>query len=93
MLQPSEVVGLVIAVILLPIIITSSRTIWGPLRKLMLAAMGSIIAGNAFTIIEGFVLFDLFNILEHAAYAVAGVFVVAALLSLRRAPVLLGGAK
>lgn len=59
----------------------------------MLATMGSIIAGNTFTVIEGFVLPDLFNVLEHASFAIAGVFVFAALLSLRRVPVLYGGVK
>jgi hypothetical protein len=84
MLQPSEVVGLAIALMLLPIIFTSSRSVWGPLRTLILASMMSVVAGNVFTIVEGFTLYDLFNTLEHAAYALAGVLAVAALLTLRR---------
>jgi hypothetical protein len=94
MLQPSEVVGLAVALLLLPIIFTSSRTAWAPLRTLILASMLSIVAGNVFTIVEGFIWFDVFNVLEHASYAVAGIFALAALLTLRRLdPAPQGGAK
>lgn len=86
MLQPSEVVCLFIALVLLPIVVTSSRSVWNPLRTYILAALFAIVAGNTFTIIEGFILFDLFNTLEHAAFAVAGVITLGAFLSLRRIP-------
>ncbi len=83
MLQPSEVVSLVIALFLLPIIVTSSRSIRHPQRVLILVAVGAMLAGYTFTIIEGFVLFDLFNTLEHAAYATAGVLTLVVMLRYR----------
>jgi len=94
MLQPSEVVDLVIAIVLLPIIFTSSRAMRGPIRVLILAAFGSVVVGYVFTILEGYFLENLFNTLEHAAYASAGVLTLLALLGYYRwAVVQRGGAQ
>lgn len=40
---------------------------------MLLLAYGSIVAAYVFTIVEGFWLPDVMNVLEHAAYACAGV--------------------
>lgn len=94
MLQPSEVVDLVIAMVLLPLIISSSRSVRQPIRQLILAAFGSILLGYVVTILEGFFWFDALNTFEHAAYAAAGVFTLLAVLSfLRRVAVPRGDAQ
>ncbi len=80
MLQASEVVDLVIAVVLLPIIITSSRNPTLSRRGLLLFSYSCIVAGYVFTIAEGFFWFDVMNVLEHASYSAAGVTAVFALL-------------
>jgi len=84
MLQPSEVIDLVIALVLLPIIVSSSAAVSGPRRRLILGAFGTIAAGYVFTIIEGFALPDLFNTLEHASHAVAGVLTLVVLVNYGR---------
>lgn len=84
MLQASEVIDLVIAVVLLPIILSSSRTPSPRRRSLLFVAYGSIVAGYVFTIAEGFFWYDLMNLMEHASYAVAGVLAVIALADYRR---------
>ena len=94
MLQPSEVVDLVIAMVLLPLIISSSRSVREPIRRLILVAFGSILFGYTVTILEGFFWERVLNTLEHAAYAAAGVFTLLAILSyLRRVVVPRGDAR
>ncbi|TDB37959.1 MAG: hypothetical protein D9V44_07885 [Actinobacteria bacterium] len=86
MLQASEVIDLVIAVVLLPIIVSSRGALSARRRSLLFVAYASIIAAYTFTIAEGFFWFDALNLLEHAAYAVAGVLLVIALVDYRRHP-------
>lgn len=65
-----------------------------PIRRLILAAFGSILFGYIVTILEGFFWARVLNTLEHAAYAAAGVFTLLAILSyLRRVVVPRGDAK
>lgn len=79
MLSASEVVDLVIALVLLPIILTSSRTPSHRRRVLLFAAYIAIVCGYVFTIAEGFFWYDTMNLLEHASYAVSGILAVIAL--------------
>ncbi len=84
MLQASEVIDLVIAIVLLPILVSSSRTPSIRRRGLLFVAYASIVAAYVFTIAEGFFWYDVMNLLEHLSYAVAGVLALTALVDYRR---------
>jgi len=83
-LQSSEVVDLVIALVLLPIIASSGRAPIRLHKRLLFASYLAVVCAYIFTIAEGFFWPVVFNILEHASYAGAGILAVAALLSYRR---------
>jgi len=83
-IEASEVVDLVMAVVLIPIIITSLRTMPPARRRYSTAGFAAIVVGYVLTILEGVVLPEALNVLEHSAYAVAGIMAVLALLQFRR---------
>lgn len=84
MIEASEVVDLVMAIVLIPIIATSLRSMPRARRRYSFGGFLAIIAGYVLTILEGFWAPALLNVLEHSAYAVAGVMAVLALLQFRR---------
>ncbi|MHB1342113.1 MAG: hypothetical protein ACYC77_03740 [Coriobacteriia bacterium] len=84
MIEASEVIDLVMALVLTPIIVTSLRTMPSARRRYATAGFVAIVVGYVFTILEEFVLPEALNVIEHSAYAVAGVLAVLALLQSRR---------
>jgi len=80
--------------VLLPLIVSSSRAVRPLIRRLILAAFASILFAYIVTILEGFFWERVMNTLEHAAYAAAGVLTFLAILSyLRRVVVPRGDAQ
>lgn len=74
MIAPSEVVSLLVTLMGLPIVVSALRRIGMTLgRWLFIAAYCCVVAGQIFTIVEGFVLPDLFNMMEHFSYSAAGI--------------------
>jgi hypothetical protein len=85
MLQPSEAFQLLLAVFFAPFIYGSLKDTWAPFRLWILVALGALFLSYTFTIVEGFIAPDLFNVLEHAMLAVCGVsFAMAAAVGARR---------
>ena len=85
MYQESEIVSLLLALFLTPVMARSARAVQMPGKAWFVAGYLSVVAGYVFTIVEGYWLYDLFNILEHLAYAVGGVwFAMGGLTLLRR---------
>lgn len=86
MAQPNEVVDLVVALFLTPIILSGVRGFISPARRLIMAFVLCLVVALSATIAEGYWLYDLFNTLEHAMYAVAGVLAAAAMVMAWRSP-------
>lgn len=84
MVQASEVVDLVIAVVLFPIIATAIASFSARSRAFLLVIYAAMVCGYVFTIAEGFFLADVMNLLEHASYAVAGVLALVAVVDYER---------
>jgi hypothetical protein len=84
--QPSEVVDLVVALFLAPIIISGLRGLSSPARGLIVAFVCCLLVALTATIAEGFVLYDVFNTLEHAMYAAAGLIAAAIMIVAWRSP-------
>jgi len=83
--QPSEIADLVLALALGPVLVIAVRQVVPRIPKSGALALIAMFGGYVFTIAEGFVLPDLFNAVEHACYAIAGVLFVVMLLQYRRA--------
>ncbi len=84
MIEGPEIVTLVFNLIILAIF-------WSVYRKLNLEipfflnlALAFILLSNFFTVIEGFILFDLFNILEHLFYLFALIAILMAVVKFKR---------
>jgi hypothetical protein len=82
--QPSEVADLVLMIGLGPVIVITLRRVFKVVPISCYVALGAMLGAYFFTVAEGFVLQDLFNLLEHACYAVAGVAFVAVVIQFRR---------
>ncbi len=72
MFEESEIVDLLMALLLTPIIWLSFRTLKLPGKTWFLFGYFVIMVAYACTVAEGYVLPDLFNALEHIGYALAG---------------------
>lgn len=83
MVQPNEVVNLVLAVSLTPMFLFALDRSELPARRWIHAAYGSMVAAFVFTIAEGFFAPEALNFLEHLALAVAGLLFVRYMLILR----------
>jgi hypothetical protein len=84
--QPNEVVDLAVALFVTPIILSGIRGFVSPARGLIVAFVGCLLVALSATIAEGFVLYDVFNTLEHAMYAVAGLIAAAVMIVAWRSP-------
>lgn len=85
MYQESEIVDLLMVVFLTPIMAASVRAIHLAGKRWFVAAYLTIVAGYVFTVAEGYILADVFNVLEHACYAGAGMLFAVGLTILARA--------
>jgi len=70
--QPSEIADLILLIALGPVIVVALRRISLDVPWAGFVAFGAMLWSYVFTIAEGFVLPDLFNLFEHLGYAVAG---------------------
>lgn len=73
MTQQSEIIALVLAVALTPVVIWTYRGISLPSKPLLAWGLGAILGAYAATVAESFIAPDALNLLEHLLYAVAGV--------------------
>ena len=85
MYQESEIVDLLMVLFLTPIMVVSVRAITMPGKRWFVAAYIAITIGYVFTVVEGYVLPDLFNLLEHITHAIAGLCYMVAAVALLRA--------
>jgi len=73
-IAPSEAVSLLVTLMGLPLVVSALRRIGMTLgRWMFIVAYCCVLAGQIFTILEGFALPDLFNIMEHFSYSAAGI--------------------
>ena len=71
MVHENEIIMLTLGVgVLLFILANRSRLRHVPHRGVLLAAFGLMLAGWLLTVLEGFVLEDLLNVLEHVCYGI-----------------------
>jgi hypothetical protein len=83
--QESESVDLLLVAFLSPIMAASVRAIRLPGKRWFIGAYLALVTGYVFTVAEGFVWPDAFNVLEHASYALSGVLFAVAGFRLRAA--------
>jgi len=80
--QPSEIADLILLIALAPVILGTVRRVSVRWRAAAYVAYAFMAAAYVFTILEGFVYPDLFNLLEHWSLFGAGVsFVVLAIVA------------
>ena len=85
MAQQSEIIALVLAVALIPVVIWTYRGIDLPHKPLLAGGLAAMLGAYAATVTESFIAPDLLNHLEHLLYAVASVcFAVLGIIVLRR---------
>lgn len=73
MAQQSEIIALVLAVALIPVVVWTYRGIDLPLKPLLAVGLAAMLGAYAATVAESFVAPGPLNWLEHLLYAVAGV--------------------
>jgi hypothetical protein len=83
-IEPSEIVNLVLLVTLAPMVLVAVRRVLPSTPKAIIVATVAMSCAYVLTILEGFVLTDLLNLLEHASLAVAGLAFLASIVSVRR---------
>lgn len=72
MYQESEIVVLLMAVFLTPLIYVVFRTVRLPGKRWFVFAYGAMMVAYVCTVIEGYLAPDVFNMLEHLGYAISG---------------------
>ncbi|MHB1137130.1 MAG: hypothetical protein ACYCXR_02475 [Coriobacteriia bacterium] len=72
MVQQSEIIALVLAIALVPVVAWTYRGIDLPHKPLLAAGLAAMLGAYAATVAESFVVPGLLNWLEHFLYAVAG---------------------
>lgn len=73
MIQETELVQLVVAVVMAPIIIFALKNSKMPSAPYIATGLAAIALSAVFTVLEGFWAPELLNLLEHAMLAVAGI--------------------
>ena len=73
MYQASEVVDLIMVVAITPLLWFGQRTVTVAGKRWFISAYLAISSAFVFTVLEGFMLPDAFNLLEHASYAAGGI--------------------
>jgi len=80
----NELMALIFSIIGLVIILIFLKKGYIQRIPFLLGAYGCLVASNAFTVIEGFLLYDAFNMLEHLSYLASGIFLVAAIVQYKK---------
>lgn len=84
MVKPSELQILLLAIVIVPLIVGTYRSIAVPGKRWVAAAMIALLGGYIATVAEGFFAEAPFNVAEHVLYAISAVcFATAALRLLR----------
>lgn len=83
--QQSEIVSLLIAGALAPVLYSSVRRIAFSGRRAIVIGLGALFGAYCFTVIETFALPDVLNLLEHVSLAVSGVAFAVGVIQLVRA--------
>ncbi len=86
MYEMNEIMTLIFGCIGLLMLVFFLKKRFVPRFTFLLAAYCSVLASNFFTVAEGFLLYDIFNMLEHLAYLASGIFVLAGIIQYRRKP-------
>ncbi len=73
MFSESEIVNLVLSVAFIPILVATMRDFHVPGKRYFSVGLLAMVGTYVFTVVEGFVAPDVFNMLEHLMLAVAGV--------------------
>ena len=73
MFQTSEVINVALIVLLAPLVLTTVRGVPVPQRRTFTVALLAMLSGYVFTVLEGLGAGELFNLVEHVSYALAGV--------------------
>jgi len=72
MFQESEIVNLLVGFGSVPVVLLLARRVAIPRGKVLYAGFACLLLGYVLTVLEGIVLPDLLNLLEHWSYAAAG---------------------
>lgn len=79
MYQANEVVRLLLIVFLAPMVVTGIRSVTVVGKRWFVGSYLAMVCGYVFTIVEGYLSAATFNLLEHVAYAVSGLFLAMAM--------------
>lgn len=85
MYQESEIVDLLMVVFLTPIMVANVRAIHIPGKRWFVGGYLVVALGYVFTVVEGFIAPEAFNIAEHVSHTVMGALFFLGALSLFRA--------
>jgi hypothetical protein len=88
--QESEIVDLLMVVFLTPIMVANVRAIHIPGKRWFVGGYLIVALGHVFTVLEGFIAPEAFNVAEHVSHAVMGALFFSGALSMfrsARAPV------
>lgn len=83
MLQESEIINFISALVSVPIILLISRKKEMPKFRFIYPGFFLVVSGCVFTLLEGVFLYTLFNVLEHLSYGAAGILFAAGAWSMR----------
>lgn len=75
MLNPAEVVSLMLSVFVIVYIFANLKDLTGYFNNLLIISQACIMVGLIFTILEAYYLPFLFNLLEHLFFAIAAVLI------------------
>ncbi len=84
MYQPSEIADLILCIALGPVIVVALRRATYAVPVSAWVALSAMFVAYTSTVAEGFLFPDIFNVIEHVSYAVAGVAFVHMLIAFRR---------
>ncbi|MBP7738875.1 MAG: hypothetical protein KA369_23090 [Spirochaetes bacterium] len=80
----NEILVMTFCIIGLIIILYLHKKRYIPFMPLLLTAYCCITASNIFSVIEGFLLYNVFNLLEHLSYLAGGFFMLAGIIHYRK---------
>lgn len=86
MFQESEIVNLLVGFGSIPVIVLLARRVVIPRGRVLYCGFGFLLLGYVSTAVEGMVLPDLLNLIEHWSYAAAGLCFLAFTLAFHARP-------
>jgi hypothetical protein len=73
MIQESEIINLILGIIAVLIILLIFRKLNLPSLRFFYAGFAFLLCAYVFTVVEGFIWCDFFNVLEHLSLALSGI--------------------